>query len=42
MRCDVVNALKEMGIPFFAGREAALQMNITGRTALVQRKAERK
>lgn len=42
MRCDVVNALKEMGIPVLRWREAALQMNITGRTALVQRKAERK
>ena len=40
MRTDVVEALKEMKIPVL--RAAVLQMNITGRTALVPKRTVRR
>lgn len=42
MRCDVVNALKEMGIPVLLGRAAALRMNIIGRTVSARNLREKR
>lgn len=42
MRCDVVEALKEIKVPVLRWPGGALQMSITGRMESVQKKAERK
>ena len=42
MRCDAVNALKEMGIPVCVGPAAVLPTNTIGKTVSVLKKTEKR